>query len=307
MGEIGLTCLQNGAALHDSFTCSKPESRRTGRSSLSGRKGLLPRATGETRGVFPTGQEPRPHGQGFGKPDEGKRPTVGALAPGGPAARAPRDQGNGPARNAPDARPGRLPIQQSGRPSAGVSFWSGDRDCACGRDPETRPAFPAPARDGATRGVSTCPGGGEAPAGGGRGRWPGAVAVTPGWTRIGLALWQGRWPLPGQERRAGRKRFPPCGQQAPAPGTLSALCWKEFPVSGRQPMQPECVQQPVKGSETPWPMPKAYPPAPNCLPPQNGASSAACALRTNRATIFLIPALSKAMSSLSPSIPTTVP
>jgi len=48
------------------------------------------------------------------------------------------------------------------------------------------------------------------------GRWPGALG--PGWTRARVALWQGRWPLPGCSRRTQVQEFPafrsgsPCGR-----------------------------------------------------------------------------------------------
>jgi len=38
------------------------------------------------------------------------------------------------------------------------------------------------------------------------GRWPGALAA--GWKRDKVALWQGRWPLPGCARRAQAEEFP---------------------------------------------------------------------------------------------------
>ena len=48
------------------------------------------------------------------------------------------------------------------------------------------------------------------------GRWPGALA--PGGPGVSVALWQGRWPLPGCARRALAEGFPafregsPCGR-----------------------------------------------------------------------------------------------
>jgi hypothetical protein len=63
-----------------------------------------------------------------------------------------------------------------------------------------RPVPPAP------REASARPGGREAPAMGGAGAGRGLWA--PGWPGISLALWQGRWPLPGCVRRAQAEEFP---------------------------------------------------------------------------------------------------
>jgi hypothetical protein len=87
--------------------------------------------------------------------------------------------------------------------------------------PRPRATVPRRSAGPGTRQASARPGGCEAPALGRDGRWPGALA--PGWPRISRAQWQGRWPLPGCARRARRrKRFPLCGQAAPAAGPFSA-------------------------------------------------------------------------------------
>ena len=92
-----------------------------------------------------------------------------------------------------------------------------------------------------------------APALGRGGRWPGALA--PGWPRISVALWQGRWPLPMQQGwwfglwssaplRAGPRnalRFPrpraalPPRPVLPAPKEVSARRWRVYRQVGRGP------------------------------------------------------------------------
>jgi len=95
-------------------------------------------------------------------------------------------------------------------PDPGVALWQGRwplplQRLGCprpsGRDQETRPAFPRPratvpcrlAAPGTTKGQRPTRRGRSARRGR-VGRWPGALA--PGWSRISVALWQGRWPLP---------------------------------------------------------------------------------------------------------------
>ena len=101
--------------------------------------------------------------------------------------------------------------------------------------------------------TSARPGGREAPALGRGGRCPGALA--PGWPRINVALWQGRWPLPMQQGwwfglcssapfRAGPRnalRFPrpraalPPRPVLPAPREVSARRWRVYRRVGRGP------------------------------------------------------------------------
>ncbi len=71
-----------------------------------------------------------------------------------------------------------------------------------------------PARNAATRTRATRTNRGQRPTRRGRsarrgrvGRWPGALA--PGWPRISVALWQGRWPLPWGAGRALAGGFGP--------------------------------------------------------------------------------------------------
>ncbi len=54
------------------------------------------------------------------------------------------------------------------------------------------------------------------------GRCPGAVA--PGRARISMALWQGRWPLPGGEKRAQGQGFPALRSASPCDRNFSAAC-----------------------------------------------------------------------------------
>ncbi len=130
--------------------------------------------------------------------------------------------GKRPTRRAGSARPGGREAPAEGGAGAGRGLWppagqgaacrSGRGDGPChgsggccrpiGRDQETRPAFPPPARDGALqtgrsgrdRGQRLTRRGRSARRGRG-GRWPGALA--PGWAKISEALRQGQSPLPG--------------------------------------------------------------------------------------------------------------
>jgi len=129
------------------------------------------------------------------------------------------------------------PPTEDGRRPSGGEHWQGaekvirppacrenfpirGKGCAFGRDPGTHCVSPARARR--FHKDPCCPHHERpAPAGSGRGgRLPGALA--PGWRGFSLALWQGRWPLPG---RAGG-RVP------------------RFAV--RQPMRTALFQQPVR-------------------------------------------------------------
>ena len=55
-------------------------------------------------------------------------------------------------------------------------------------------------------------------AGAGRGLW------APGWPGISVALWQGRWPLPGCASRAQAEEFPAFRSGSPCEGHYSAHC-----------------------------------------------------------------------------------
>jgi hypothetical protein len=78
------------------------------------------------------------------------------------------------------------------------------------------PVTPAPTE------ASARPGGREAPAGGGAGAGRGLWA--PGWPGISVALWQGRWPLPGCASRAQAEEFPAFRSGSPCERHYSAPC-----------------------------------------------------------------------------------
>ena len=89
-------------------------------------------------------------------------------------------------------------------------------------------AFPPPARDGAPQTGRSGHNSGQRRARRGRsarhgrgGRWPGALA--PGWSRISVALRQGRWPLPGCTRR-------PQAEEVPALRSGSRCGWHVFSI-----------------------------------------------------------------------------
>jgi len=114
---------------------------------------------------------------------------------------------------------------QRGLADCGKTFWP-----IHGRDQETRPAFPPPVRDGPPQTGRFRNNAGQRPtrrAGSARrgraGRWPGALA--PGWSRISVALSQGRWPLPLQRCQCFRPsgREPETRPAFPPPACDSAL------------------------------------------------------------------------------------
>jgi len=100
----------------------------------------------------------------------------------------------------------------------GKSVWSGEKDCLFGQDQETRPAFPPPARDAATRTRDARTEGGQRPPGAG-GALAGSFAPPAG---QGSAWRCGKGDGPCQDAHDAhrRKRFPLVGQAAHAAGTF---------------------------------------------------------------------------------------
>ena len=81
------------------------------------------------------------------------------------------------------------------------------------RFPARARRFPVDRQVQAHRQASARPGGREAPAGGGAGVGRGFWA--PGWPGISVALWPGRWPLPGCASCAQAEKFPAFRSSSP--------------------------------------------------------------------------------------------
>jgi len=107
-----------------------------------------------------------------------------------------------------------LPIRGMGLP-----HWAGSGNALRFPRLRARPP-PGPVQPAPTE-ASARPGGREAPAGGGAGAGRGLWA--PGWPRINIALWQGRWPLPGGARRTQAEEFPALRSGSPCPASPHKL------------------------------------------------------------------------------------
>ena len=112
-----------------------------------------------------------------------------------------------------------------------------DQETHCVSAARTR-QFPVDRQVREKQKASARPGGREAPAGGGAGAGRGLWA--PGGPTISGTLWQGRWPLPGCERRAQAEEFPAFRSGSPCRRHFSAPCQcRSIPgKSGRVKAQP---------------------------------------------------------------------